>query len=355
MALTAHERASAHYRAAKRYMSYGDAPKSKAHMKRALYYGFGNDEESLRKEITDAMSTGLDKNGIVKLVVRTFRVIHESMITPDRSDSGKISAIDKLKDTKLERSGALDRMDPLVPVDVATDHGTTKQLHVTKPRSLYTVKDGTLANGSIGLNLTDIHDNLRMKTAFCRTVDETRRVHTAVREELNRDLTRILASILENLRKTTQELQSDLQKQAPQNETNKDLHRTARVLATFWKNAHVAFVNTNRGMNVEPLAHDNPMGLGVAVFQLMVVFDESMLVDVVNSVLDDLDRTEDWSNDDKSNAKAWMGMLGLLLDGVNGAKKDKEGKIVGKYYTLEWREEGPESTRTRSDFGRKYR
>jgi hypothetical protein len=63
MALTAHERASAHYRAAKRYMSYGDAPKSKAHMKRALYYGSGNDRVlKLHQDIDQADLTVIKRN-----------------------------------------------------------------------------------------------------------------------------------------------------------------------------------------------------------------------------------------------------------------------------------------------------
>ena len=63
MALTAHERASAHYRAAKKYMSYGDAPKSKAHMKRALYYGSGNDRVlKLHQDIDQADLTVIKRN-----------------------------------------------------------------------------------------------------------------------------------------------------------------------------------------------------------------------------------------------------------------------------------------------------
>jgi hypothetical protein len=241
-------------------------------------------------------------------------------------------------------------MEQLVSVYVATDTGTTKRLYVTNPTRFYAVNNGTLTNASIGPNLVDIYGHLSMKTAFCRTVDESRRVHTAVREELNRTWT--LEYILSSLQTTALRVQGKLEAQAPRNEANEDLHRTAHLLATFWKNAFLHFVHRKQGVSVEPLAHDNPVGLGVAVFQLMVVFEEYKLREVFKSVVDELDSVQDWPKDKVGNTKAWMHMLILLLDGVNGAKRDKEGNIVGKYYTLKW---GEDYKRTRLDFGRKYR
>jgi hypothetical protein len=48
--------------------------------------------------------------------------------------------------------------------------------------------------------------------------------------------------------------------------------------------------------------------------------------------------------------KVWMGVLSLLLEGVDGAKKN------GEYYTLEWTTKpAEESSGHKSEFGRKYR
>ena len=357
---TARDRAEAHYRAAKKYMSYGDTRKSKAHMKRALHYGFGNDEQSLRGEIKSAIDSGLDGDGIMSLVVKTFQLIRESMITPDNDDSLKIQTINKLKDSFVQKSSALAKMDLLATVEVTTEPGPAKKLYVTNPTRFYALNNGELTNASIGPNLTDVNDSLGMSTAFCKLPDHTRRVHTAVHQELNRKWN--IEAILSHLSSTALRVQRKLEKEAPQNEQNVDQHRMAQVLATFWKNAYKTYLLIKQGVKVEPLAHDSPTGLGVAVFQLMVVFEEYMLREVVTSVLGELTRTQEWSNDKRSNTKAWMGVLGLLLDGVRGAKVDRHGN-VGNYYTLEWKpsvtdsdtDKEPVAKRTRSDFGRKYR
>jgi hypothetical protein len=337
-------------------MSYGDTPKSKAHMKRALYYGFGNDDlsllSSLRTEIENTENA--DADTITELLVRTFRCIYSTMVTSDRKDKGKIQAVQALKDTTVDNlSEKLEKVKEIKShhdVGVVTKDGT-KDMHVTHPTRFYAVNGGKLTNGSIGPNLTDSLNRLDMRSAFCKTEDDTRDLHTAVLTAVNEyEATKaVLKSIHEKAHAAVNALRDGY--------GNPDQLRAAKVLSMFWGVAYHTYdlqESSRSQIRVEPLAHANPSGLGVAVFQLMVVFDEHMLRLIASDVMkvwNHDNKLITWPEDSASNTKAWMGMLILLLDGVEGAKKDKEGK-VGTYYTLKW---GEDSKRTRLDFGRKYR
>ena len=356
MALTAHERASAHYRASKKYMSYGDTPKSKAHMKRALYYGFGTDDlsslSSLRTEIENTENA--DANTITELLVRTFHCIYSTMLTSDREDKGKIQAVHALKDTTVDNlSEKLETVKQIKrhhEVGVGTKNGI-KDMHVTHPTRFYAVKDGKLTNGSIGPNLTDSFNRLDMRSAFCKTEHDTQYLYTEVLTAVDKyEATKaVLKSIHEKAGAAVDSLRDG--------HGDADHLRAAKLLHMFWYSAYQNYKlqePSRSQIRVEPLAHDNPSGLGVAVFQLMVVFDEPMLRLIASEVMNVWthdNKLVTWPADSASNTKAWMVMLILLLDGVEGAKVDKKGK-VGTYYTLKWRED---SKRTRSDFGRKYR
>jgi hypothetical protein len=276
------------------------------------------------------------------------------MVTSDRKDEGKIQAVQALKDTTVDNlSKKLVTVEGIArhhEVGVVTKDGI-KDMHVTHPTRFYAVKEGKLTNGSIGPNLTDSFNRLDMRSAFRKTEDDTQYLHTEVLTAVDKyEATKaVLKSIHERAGAAVDALRDG----------NPDHLRAAKLLHMFWYSAYQNYKlheSSRSQIRVEPLAHDNPSGLGVAVFQLMVVFDELMLRRIASEVMkvyNGKDELFTWPKDSPSNTKAWMGMLILLLDGVKGAKVDNKGK-VGTYYTLKWGEEGPESKRTRLDFGRKY-
>jgi hypothetical protein len=278
------------------------------------------------------------------------------MVTSDRKDEGKIQAVQALKDTTVDNlSKKLETVKEIKShheVGVVTKDGT-KDMHVTHPTRFYAVNNGKLTNGSIGPNLTDSFNRLDMRSAFRKTEDDTQYMHTAVLNAVDKyEATKaVLKSIHERAGAAVDALRDG-------HGGNPDHLRAAKLLHMFWYSAYQNYKlheSSRSQIRVEPLAHDNPSGLGVAVFQLMVVFDERMLRSIASEVMKVWthdNKLITWPADSASNTKAWMVMLILLLDGVNGAKRDKEGNIVGKYYTLKW---GEDSKRTRLDFGRKYR
>jgi hypothetical protein len=277
------------------------------------------------------------------------------MVTSDREDKGKIQAVQALKDTTVdnlsEKLETVKKIKRHHEVWVGTKDGS-KDMHVTHPTRFYAVNNGKLTNGSIGPNLTDSFNRLDMRSAFCKTEDDTQYLHTEVLTAVDKyEATKaVLKSIHERAGAAVDAIRDG--------SGDPDHLRAAKLLHMFWYSAYENYKlqeSSRSQIRVMPLAHDNPSGLGVAVFQLMVVFDEPMLRLIASEVMNiwtHHNKLITWPADSASNTKAWMVMLILLLDGVNGAKKDKQGNIVGKYYTLEWRED---SKRTRLDFGRKYR
>lgn len=356
---TARDRAEAHYRAAKKYMSYGDTRKSKAHMKRALHYGNG---PTLRERINGIKETpsAYDANtkSIADLVVETFKFIRDAMVTPDTNDEGKKGIIGAVDGKNSGKTGDKATFKP--QSSVSTGEGT---IFFVKPRKLYEVhiKSGALTNGSIGPNLMDLDNNLKMSCAFAGTVERTMAVHSAVLS-MKQDRKTVDEALLVHLKAVSQ-AKMDLQNAGVADDRSTEVGRILLVLEWFWTSAEIAYKGS--AVSLEPLAHSNPSGLGFAVFQVLVTFEEQFLRSVVEIAAKLLEQ-KGLSGDEAT--KAWMGMLTLMLDGVDGAKGAR-----GDYYTLTWgtkrpmhgeasgtgtyagSSEGADPTKmTRTDFGRKY-
>jgi hypothetical protein len=311
-------------------------------MKRALYYGFGNDDP-MREEIKKAKAevSGLDNNGIVDLVVRTFRLIRERMITPDPDDEKKRAVPQTTGDLKTSES-----IPRLHTVNIQVPRIGKADVFFTMPRSLYAyafVKElgrFGFTNGSIGPNLMDLDNKLQMSSAFSGGLDHTRRVHTSVLDAIEsagniklRQLMVLLAlhihkDAIQKANKEADELARDTGVARDQ-----DQEKVAYAMHAFWGWVYERFAAISDGsdespVTVVPLAHSHTSGGGYATFQLLVTFEESFLREAAAGVIDDVKKIKGWT--DAEAARAWMGVLNLLLDGVNGAKKN------GGYYTLAW-------------------
>ena len=129
--------------------------------------------------------------------------------------------------------------------------------------------------------------------------------------------------------------------------------KLAYAMHAFWGGVYERFARISDESGgplamVVPLAHSHTTGLGFATFQLLVTFQESFLREAAAGAIDDVARKQNWGQIEQT--KAWMGVLRLLLDGVNGAKR------TGEYYTLVWTtRQTEEPSSHKSEFGRKYR
>jgi hypothetical protein len=134
---------------------------------------------------------------------------------------------------------------------------------------------------------------------------------------------------------------------------DQDEEKVAYAMHAFWDGMYKRFAAISEGSDespavVVPLAHSSTAGGGYATFQLLVTFKESFLREAAAGVIDDVKQIKRWT--DAEETKAWMGVLSLLLKGVDGAKKN------GEYYTLDWTTKpAEESSGHKSEFGRKYR
>ena len=363
---TARDRAEAHYRAAKKYMSYGDTRKSKAHMKRALHYG---NDATLRERI-DAIQkepSALDAT-IADLVVETFKFIRDAMVTPDTNDEGKKRIIRAFEGNNNGKTGDKAKFEQLSSVSTSEGH-----IFFVKPRKLYEVHitSGALTNGSIGPNLMDLDNKLKMSCAFASTDERTMTVHREVLS-MKQDRDTVKKALDVHLAAVSQ-AQTDLEeakKASVPNDQSTEVGRILLVLEHFWRSAgNVYHFSTVGPVSLEPLAHSKPSGLGFAVFQVLVTFEERFLRGVVEHTAQMLALNDGLRGHEAT--RAWMGMLALMLDGVTGAKG-----AGGDYYTLEWgtrgtkrsmddgasstgiyagSSEGADPTKmTRAGFGRKY-
>jgi hypothetical protein len=170
----------------KKYMSYGDAPKTKAHMKRALYYGFGNDDMlMLYKDIDGADITGDSVVEVLTMLLsKTLKCVRHTAVTPDDDDQGKKKAIED-----IFKKPATEYKD--YPANVISDYKkgipvfrvAQKVAYIKDPRRLYGVNEltGTLINESIGPNLVDPEHVISKATfAFFNSSYETEGLHEEV-------------------------------------------------------------------------------------------------------------------------------------------------------------------------------
>jgi hypothetical protein len=114
---------------------------------------------------------------------------------------------------------------------------------------------------------------------------------------------------------------------------DQDEEKVAYAMHSFWDGVYKRFAAISHGSDespamVVPLAHSYTSGGGYATFQLLVTFKESFLREAAAGVIDDVKKMKGWT--DAQETKAWMGVLSLLLEGVDGAKKN------GGYYSLVW-------------------
>jgi hypothetical protein len=327
MALTAHERASAHYRAAKKYMSYGDTPKSKAHMKRALYYGFGNDDMlMLYKDIDGADITGDSVVEVLTMLLsKTLKCVRHTAVTPDDDDQGKNKAIED-----IFKKPATEYMD--YPPDVISDYKkgipvfrvAQNVAYIKDPRRLYGINQQTrkLINESIGPNLVDPEHVISKATfAFFNSSYET--------EGLHEDVSRLAkgTEIVEAALRSCYDKSVETSQKGDKGELNQEDREVARLLVCFWESALNVFKETPSHVTVEPLAHATPSFSGFSLFQLLVKFSD----EGTRSLVDKTVKLHESANPDKeARSKAWKSMLKLMLEAATKVRG------MGPFYALEW-------------------
>ncbi|NDC41694.1 MAG: hypothetical protein EBZ77_09120, partial [Chitinophagia bacterium] len=339
--LNPNERASAHYRAAKQYMSYGDTQKSKAHMKRALYYfGTGDKASELMAEIENADINDKTKyyQELFALLSKTHECIRATVVTEDSGNEGKIHAVENLDRTKSRYTQkVIDAFREGTKVHI----GDSSNAYIKAPQRLYGIDQNKLINGSIGPNLVDPDHaiGLTCEFAFAETVEDTRKMHDRVLME---------ASKPEFVLKVLEASRDKAAISAKSSDLNADDRDVAKLISHFWSSVADSFQKTMQGAKVEPLAHSEPSNKGFAVFQLLVTFPEyanglflfSHMTDTMvrsraaNYTL----RTDGLTAEEVAKeVKAWKSMLKLML----GAAIEMARK--GKYYTLDWTDTEPPS------------
>ena len=293
----------------------------------------------------------------MSLVVRTFQFIRESMITPDHDDQKKLN----VKQTNGDLTDNK-KINKFATVNIRVPGIGAADVFFTMPRSLYAANKttGILENGSIGPNLMDLDNNLKMSSAFSGGWDRTMNVHTSVRNAIesadnpqHRRLMVLTALRIHNdaIRKANDAAEKMEKERGKARDQEQE--KLAYAMRALWGGVYERFASIGDESGgplamVVPLAHSHTTGLGFATFQLLVTFKESFLREAAAGAIDDVASKQKWGPIEQT--KAWMGVLLLLLDGVNGAKK------IGEYYTLEWTTKPAEEPSShKSEFGRKYR
>ncbi len=338
MLTRSHDLAQKHYRAAKHYMSYGDAahdPKAKAHMKRAMYYfGTGDKAADLMAEIDGADINNKTKlRELYDLVSKTHECIRATVVTEDPLNEGKIRAVTNLNRTKISYTQeAIDAFKSGTKVSL----GDSSTAYIKAPRRLYGVDKenrNALINGSIGPNLVDPdHAILTCEFAFAEAVGDTRKMHDRVLMEASNPA--FVLNVLEAIR-------DKAAISAKSGDLNADDRDVAELLVHFWSSVADNFRTMKEGAKVEPLAHSEPSNKGFAVFQLLVTFpDYSDGLYLFSHMTDTLFRSRAGrsnltAQDGAKEMKAWKSMLKLMLGAAIEMAQN------GKYYTLDWTDTEP--------------
>lgn len=323
------DRAQKHYRAAKQYMSYGDTLKSKAHMKRALYY-FGTADKAcdLMAEIDSADTRGgVEK--IIDLLTRTRACIRDTVVTEDPHNERKMLAV---KDLNRNKSSYTKQAIEAFKAGAKVRVGDSSA-YIKAPRRLYALgQNGALTNESIGPNFVDPdHAILKCEFAFAETIQDTRKMHERVLLEANKP--EFVIKVLEANRDA-----ADIS--AKTVGISEDDRKVAELIVHFWSSAVNRFnKKSDSGIKVEPLAHSEPSNKGFAVFQLLVTFPADGY-DVFLNVTDTMDLSGDPVKDRTveevaKELKAWKSMLKLMLGAAIEMAK------TGTYYTLDWTDTEP--------------
>jgi hypothetical protein len=348
MLTRSHDLAQRHYRAAKQYMSYGDAahdPKAKAHMKRALYYfGTGGKAGDLMTEI-DRLNEKSTLWEIGALVFKTHECIRATVVTEDPINEGKKLAVKNLDSNKtIYTQKAIDEFKAGTQVRI----GASSNAYIKAPWRLYGIdkeNGNALTNGSIGPNLVDPdHEILTCEFAFAETVEDTKKMHDRVLIEASK--TEFVLKVLEAIR-------DKAAISAKSSDLNADDRDVAKLIMHFWSSAADDFKKNRKGAKVEPLAHSEPSNKGFAVFQLLVTFQDDLSDSYLwNQTMETITRsraanytlrtggltTEELAKE----VKAWKSMLKLMLGAAI------EMSLKGKYYTLDWTDTEPPNKSVRT-------
>jgi hypothetical protein len=337
---TPRERAEAHYRTASQYMRYGDARKYRAHMSRALHYGFGANED------VSKMHADIDAVGIVGergtknlawLLSKTQGCVRRTVVKQDDSnDEGKREAIHEngmlgmayhsLPTYTTEVTNSFKKGIPYPPA-VSSDSAA----FFKDPRRLYGIHEGRLVNEAIGPNLADPNhyfskastgkDSPRpTRMEFTASEYATKVVHERIMKHAKEEPF-IIAAVTSCFDK------ANATYQARDSITNEDEREVAVALFHFWESARDLVASKWRDVKVVPLMHARPSNKGYAVFQLLVNFSIELTYELVAKAAK---RYEEANSDAEARSKAWKNMLRLML---NAATKLEQ---IGPFYKLEW-------------------
>ena len=355
---TPRERAEAHYRTASQYMRYGDARKYRAHMSRALHYGFGANED-VSKMHADIDAVGImgerrTKN-LAWLVIKTQGCIRRTVVKQDSNNEGKQKAINETFGAMLKYAPTTDdaardtlwrESDPayynLPPYTAEATNSFKKGIpyppavpsdsaaFLKDPRRLYGIHEGRLVNEAIGPNLADPNhyfskdstgkDSKRAEIAFLASEDATKVLHERIMKHAKEE--RFIISAV-----TSCFDKANATYQARDSITNEDEREVAVALFHFWDSARDMVATKWRDVKVVPLMHAKPSNKGYAVFQLLVEFSIELTYDLVAKAAA---RYEEANSNAETRSKAWKNMLRLML---NAATKLEQ---IGPFYKLAW-------------------
>jgi hypothetical protein len=353
MALTAHERSSAHYHAAKKYMRYGDAQKTKAHIKRALHYGFGTDRViKLHQDIDQADLTVIKRNldevfdVLARLLSETLKCVRLTAVTQDDEDRGKKEAIlrifataDGYKEYPQEVIRDYTNTNARTPASKAirVSIGPQRNVYIKDPRRLYGIDENSkLVNAAIGPNLVDVEHAISTAAfTFFQNHADTYDLHAKViRLTSTRDV--VLAALNSCLDKSFE----TMVKGEKDPRWSPDDKNVARLLGSFWNSAMHVFSENESYVTVEPLAHAKPSYKGFSLFQLLIGFSDEGTRKLVAKTVEIHSRLYNVP----PSSEAWKNMMRLML---SAAAKVRD---MGPFYALKWASAGADQMPTSPGF-----